>query len=277
MNDNTELIEKCANALIKAFAASSPRTVINKGYVSKYADNLIEGVSPASFEEDLRNGAGNELAGKFCAVRSSSALVVNCFAPFTDENKRTDLQLPWGVDFDASAFEKKIPHGVRGTVPHIDVFLEGANQVVAIESKCLEYLETKPAEFSTEYDSQIKDARRNTTWFRMMKQLMQKPSYYKFLNAAQLIKHAFGLMHSFDNGPCKLVYLFWEPSNWTSYSVFAEHRSEIERFSASTLGTSIEFVWMSYPELWDYWEKSSTVGWLADHVKRLRARYNVAV
>jgi hypothetical protein len=106
---------------------------------------------------------------------------------------------------------------------------------------------------------------------------MLKPRYYKFLNAAQLIKHAFGIMHSSDDRPCKLAYLFWEPSNWTSFSVFKEHRSEIERFSASTAGTAIEFVWMSYPELWDYWEKSSTVGWLADHVECLRARYHVAI
>jgi hypothetical protein len=74
---------QCAQGLAYGFSHANPNITIDKrGYVGRPEANLIPGVSLADFESDLRAGAGAELDGKFLAVHSSCALVVNCFAPF---------------------------------------------------------------------------------------------------------------------------------------------------------------------------------------------------
>ena len=54
------------------------------GYVDWPQANLVPGVRLEQFESDLRRGDGGELRMKFCAVHSSAALAVNCFAPFKE-------------------------------------------------------------------------------------------------------------------------------------------------------------------------------------------------
>jgi hypothetical protein len=81
----------CRAALAEGLRAAAPNTTLDaNGYVADPAQNLIEGVYLADVEADLRQGSGNELAGKFRAAPSSSALAVNCFAPY----KTTSETLP---------------------------------------------------------------------------------------------------------------------------------------------------------------------------------------
>jgi hypothetical protein len=96
------------------------------------------------------------------------------------------------------------------------------------------------------------------------------------LDAAQLVKHAFGLAYTFRDRPITLLYVFWEPSNPEAYQLFAEHRAEVARFAASIGGGGPEFIAMSYPELWTFWEASAEPEWLPVHVGRLRSRYGVS-
>src|SRR5207249_4740582 len=106
--------------------------------------------------------------------------------------------------------------------PNLDVIAEGPNGVVAIESKCLEHLTTHVAFFSPAYDAEIRDGRRHTSWFQEMLRLVKEPRAYRWLDAAQLVKHAFGLAHTFTDQRATLLYLFWEPSNPEIFRVFAE-------------------------------------------------------
>ena len=93
----------------------------------------------ADFEADLRQGDGNELAGKFRAAHSSSALTVNVFAPFKSDISA--LCLAGKSGFETLHFERKCPHGLVGRrAPNLDVVAMGPNGIVAIESKCLEPL-----------------------------------------------------------------------------------------------------------------------------------------
>jgi hypothetical protein len=69
---------KAKLALCKRFGGVADR----QGYVDWPQGNLIPGVRLDQFEADLRRGDGNELRMKFCALHSSAALAVNCFAPF---------------------------------------------------------------------------------------------------------------------------------------------------------------------------------------------------
>lgn len=272
---NRSPLAACRSALIRGFHRSAPKTALDeKGYVSEASQNLIEGVHLDDFEADLRQGDGNELEGKFRAAHSSSALAVNTFARF--KFKLAELSLPGGSGFVDLHFERKCPHGLAGRrSPNLDVIADGPNGVVAIESKCLEPMSAHVAEFAPAYESEIKDQRRQSAWFREMLRLVKEPRTYRWLDAAQLVKHAFGLAYTFPNRPVTLLYIFWEPSNPNVYPFFAEHRAEVTRFAASIIGGGPEFVAMSYPELWKLWGSHSEPKWLPAHVGRLRARYGV--
>jgi hypothetical protein len=265
----------CRSALISRFKKLAPRIALDKnGYVGEASQNLIEGVSLLDFEADLRQGDGNEMAGKFCAVHSSSALAVNSFAPF--KSKLSALRLPGGDVFTGLCFERKCPHGIAGRrSPNLDVVAQAASRVVAIESKCLEPLSTHVAEFAPVYIDAMRDRRRQAAWFQEMRRLIDAPRTYRWLDAAQLVKHAFGVGHTFAERPATLLYLFWEPSNPKAHPAFAEHRSEVERFRASVKGSAPEFVAMSYPELWKSWSLGSPPDWLRAHIRRLELRYGV--
>jgi hypothetical protein len=264
----------CRSALIHGLVSSAPQTVLDKkGYVSEAGQNLLEGVRLVDFEADLRQGDGNEMEGKFRAAHSSSALVVNTFAPFKSDPAA--LRLPGGGGFASLSFERKCPHGLVGRrSPNLDVVAVGPTGGVAVESKCLEPLTPHVASFAQDYKAGIKDGRRSSPWFREMLRLVEEPRAYRWLDAAQLVKHAFGVAYTFPDLPMTLLYLFWEPSNPEAHPMFAEHRAEVSRFAAS-VGGGPEFVAMSYPELWKSWD-ACPQPWLRAHVGRLRARYGVA-
>jgi hypothetical protein len=246
------------------------------GYVADIRLNLIEGVRCEDFEPDLLQGDGNELKEKFRAAHSSSALAVNVFAPF--KSRRSWLRLPGGEAFELLNFERKCPHGLAGRrPPNLDLVADGPHGVVAVESKCLEPLSPHIASFAPAYNAEIIDGRRQTAWFKEMCRLAEAPHAYRWLDAAQLIKHAFGILHTFPNRSTTLLYLFWEPSNPNACPAFAEHRNEIRRFADTVGGGAPEFIAMSYPELWEWWESSQPPAWLKEHIARLRARYLIAV
>lgn len=101
-----------------------PDIVVDQnGYVGSFTDNLLPLVSPADFEADLRAGDGNELETKFCAAHSSSALAVNCFAPF--RTRIDDLTLPFAGAFSKLEFERKCPTGLQGAPPSRCVAVRG--------------------------------------------------------------------------------------------------------------------------------------------------------
>jgi hypothetical protein len=266
----------CRLALRNGFFTSAPQAVLDKnGYVGEASQNLIEGVRLEDFEADLLQGDGNEMKEKFRAAHSSSALAVNTFAPF--KANPDALRLPGGRGFGSPQFEQKCSHGLVGRrSPNLDVLADSPNGVVAVESKLLEPLTPHVADFSPAYDAGIKDERRLTAWFGEMERLVREPRTYRWLDAAQLVKHAFGIAHTFRNKPATLLYLFWEPSNSEEHPFFAEHRAEVTRFADSIAGGGPEFVAMSYPELWRSWDTQPEPKWLQTHVGRLRARYGVA-
>ena len=101
-----------------------------------------------------------------------------------------------------------MPYGtVRGTPPNLDVLLERSDRVVAIESKCTEHLSAHTARFSSVCLTGIRDARRESGWYRELLRLVDAPQAYRWLNAAQLIKHALGLMHCYPDRRVTLLYL----------------------------------------------------------------------
>jgi hypothetical protein len=267
----------CRSALARGFIESSPAVSLDeKGYVSDASLNLVEGVALSDVEADLRQGDGNELKEKFRAAHSSAALAVNAFGPFKAQSAAAVPLL--NRRFTGLCFEQKCSHGLVGRrPPNLDALAFSENSVVAIESKCLEYLSPHVAKFSDVYRYEITDSRSETAWFRTMLHLRDAPRAFSWMDAAQLVKHVFGLAHTFPDRRVTLLYLFWEPSNPESHPVFAEHRAEIARFAAMVDGEGIDLAWMSYPELWTSWDRIADIHWLPNHVWRLRARYAVAI
>lgn len=264
---------RALRALRNAFLRTRPEIGLDdRGYVHRFSENLLPGVRAKDFETDLRSGDGNELQGKFRAVHSSSALAVNAFAPF--RTRLPELVLPGSGPFSGLEFERKCPNGLRGKSPNLDLLLEGPEEVVGIESKLAEPMTATRAKFSPQYRKRLRDRLGSSAWFQEMCRLEEDPNRYGFLDAAQLVKHAFGLIYTFPDRNVKLLYLFWEPRNSRDHPFFSEHRRQVAEFAKSVQDSGPAFDAMSHGELWRHWS-AATSPWLSAHIGNLQARYEI--
>lgn len=230
----------------------------------------------ADIENDLRCGAGKELEKKFRSPHSSSALVVNTFGPW--RTKPDSLNLVGQTGFRSLKFEAVCPVWKNRkyiTHPHLDVLLEG-DSLLAIESKCTEWMKPKTAELSDSYDD-LKpqpDDRKSpfAPWFDEMKRLREKPGSYQYLDAAQLIKHAFGLLRHFEMRKVLLVYLYWEPRNRGDWLECGEHRKEADSLARKVAESCVELLPLSYSQLWH-----ENGPFRPEHLAYLRTRYDLEV
>jgi hypothetical protein len=236
------------------------------GYATRWEENLAEGLPLAPIISDLSAGAGSELDGKLRAAHSSAALVVNTFGPWRTDP--TTLQIGEIRGFSGLKFEATCPTGLGGTPPHLDL-IAGGEVPVAIESKCTEWMEPKAAKFSTSYD-RLNVSHGNSAWFEQIRHLRNQPSQYSFLDAAQLVKHALGLISMYGSRSVNLVYLYWEPRNAEAWDDCRVHRSEAEDFALRVADSNIRLTPMTYKELWDEWETVQP----PLHLAYLRARYD---
>lgn len=270
------IAERAKAALGRALVNARPGvSLTSAGYVEHWLDNIALDCDPTWFKADLDQGAGRELEGKFRAAHSSSALAVNTFARFKTTPR--DLAIAGFSGFDTFRFEAKCPAIPGREPPHLDLVLEDSLKVVGVESKCIEHLSKHTADFAPAYDALIRDARRDSAWFRLMHVLIKDPKRYRYLNVAQLVKHAFGLALCYAGKKSALVYLYWEPRNVEEIPVLLEHRRELVRFMGDVAGGSPAFVAISYRDLWGMWEEVRSPAWLPDHVAALRARYDIAI
>jgi hypothetical protein len=282
-------LKRARMALARRLQETSGLTLDSKGYVAHWKQNLLPGIDPQWCEAELEEGAGKELAGKFRAAYSSSALAVNTFARLKTACRDLTVGDWSGCEF--FRFEAKCPAGIIGrhgleSPPHLDLLARSAPSeppgertcsMLAIESKCTEHLKSRKPKFSPAYGEYIRegDARRKSPWFELMQQM--RATDYCHLDAAQLIKHAFGLVHSFPDCDVTLLYLYWEPKNADDLSEFKDHQDEIRRFEEQVKGSAPLFRPMSYRELWEDWSRTLSPPWLREHVKALRDRYDVEI
>ena len=263
----------CMFGLKEGLRHARPEVQLNEqGYVTSSEDNLLGGLSLNDFERDLNAGAGKELMGKFRAAHSSAALAVNCFAPLRSAGLQFSIGRLDGLQVEG--FERRFPTGLsRAQPPHLDVVTSGPDGLVAIESKCIEYLTPKRPKFSARYETGITDERAAGPWYaEMMRLRSEKKPSYRWLDAAQLIKHAFGLAKV--DATSTLLYLYWEPMDAGISPIFEKHRSEIAALSDRVTGSSPRFEAMSYLELWEQWANVDDEN-LRSHAASLRARYEV--
>lgn len=262
---------QCKLGLQRAFELIHPHKPIDeRGYTHVLADNLIEPDLEQDMAAEFGAGAGRELR-RMMAVHSSAALAVNAFASLRQQRTRFALGGERGLE--VIGFEAKKPIASLNRIPpHLDVMCTSATASVAIESKCTEYLTHKKAVFADDYLT-VGDVAVLKPWFEEMMRLKSAGATgYRLLDAAQLIKHAFGLGYAAEPRRTTLLYLFWEPRDACLSPLFAEHRAEIGRFTQAVAGSDIAFASMCYSDLWEGWIESEDPR-LREHATRLRARY----
>lgn len=284
-----EIRARCEWGFVRTLEHAKPDLILNaKGYAGAPQDNLIPGIRLDDFRAAFDIGAGKEFGimregvyvpGKFCAAYSSSALAVNHFAPFASKPLPV---LGSHRSLFLDGFEQTFPTGLRGTPPHLDALLGSKTARVAVESKCLEYLRAKSAKalektaarLRDKYLAGVTDDRCHSAWFTELSEMAADPHRYRVLDAAQLVKHALGLLNAPVDQPTTLLYLYWEPLDASLSPVFAAHRDEIARFGDRVSDDGLRFEAMSYPELWDQWLAGGD-SLLGHHVTALRRRYAI--
>lgn len=266
---NSSQIQERVCAILKS---RSTAKIDDKGYVPLWQDNLLAGINQSLVEADLQQGSGNELHGKFRALHSSSALAVNTFGPFRESPAALALQGRSG--FTRIAFEKKLPTGLGGNPPNLDIWLEAEREVIAVESKFLEYLSPKKASFSDSY-ARAALPQADDAWWNVL--VESKCADACYLDIAQLVKHALGILNhnrSEVNRAATLLYLFWEPVDAAEYEAFAAHRQQLRLLKSQVADSTIGFDYLSYPELWGQWDSLPN---LQGHAAKLRQRYGLAL
>jgi hypothetical protein len=210
---------------------------------------------------------------KLHAPHSSCALAINSFGAWLGDERF--LSLGDYIGFESLTFEKKLPTGLQGKPPNLDLVAQRGSAIVAVESKCTEYLSTPAASFSLSYDRLIPTM--DSSWASVLAELRAQPDRYRVLDAAQLVKHYLGIKRTFPSTPATLLYLYWEPSNSARYDVFGRHRSEIASFASGLRDPLVAFRAMSYTELWTDWSERAASDWINRHVEELRGRYDVPI
>ncbi len=246
----------------------------------EWRSNLLPGVEMKAVRDDLSEGSGGELydepggaPAKFCAPYSSSALCVNSFGVARSEPALLTI---FGLSgFTTCRFEKKLPTGLGGTPPNLDLVATSPSVRLAVESKFLEPLSRKAPKFAASYGDAYKhcgDDVLNKAYLAVT----SGRERFNYLDVAQLLKHSLGILKA-PQPPERniLAYLFWEPPNSLKLEPFETHLQEIARFSALMAESRIQFRHLSYAHLWYSWKSDQYPEKLRQHAGRLIERYEL--
>lgn len=108
----------------------------------------------------------------------------------------------------------------------------------------------------------------------MRDSLRRNPLFYRHLDAAQLVKHAFGLATEAKrvNRSPVLLYLYAEPPSVPS-SACLEHRGEIETFSAAVRGARVHFAATSWSDWLARFVVAGAHAAVTAHAEALRLKF----
>jgi hypothetical protein len=236
---------------------------------------FLDGVPADKVLAMLSRAAGKEIeSGKFASPESSAALAVNTFGWFIDRPEK----LPpfpsapsWGKPVSVEVeYCARFPWP-GGRHPWLDAAIETASMLIGVESKRHEpFRDCKTVSLSSAYDRPVWGS--HMAPYELMRDgLRIEASRFKFLDAAQLTKHAFGLV---TDGRRKgkrphLHYLYAEPHERggkpVSMDLLALHRREIADFAAAVAGAEVGFSACSYHEWFSTWRGTD----LEEHAARV--------
>lgn len=224
---------------------------------------FLPGVPVSHVLRRLADAGGKEIeSNKFSSPESSAALAVNCFGWFIERPEQLPplrgtegAGVPEMVDVEFCA---GFPWS-GGRHPWLDAVVETPTTLIGIESKRFEpFRDVKSVSLSDAYDRPVW-GRRMIGYERMRDRLRAGQETFSYLDAAQLVKHAFGLVtegRRRSRTPV-LFYLFAEPAERGGRPIATEelagHREEIGRFAQAVAGNEVAFHYESYREWISSW------------------------
>lgn len=240
---------------------------------------FLPGVPEDLVRAALSKAGGNEIdSGKLDSPESSAALAANAFGWFIE--RPADLPpFPAPADLDWPATRVDVERQMRfpwggGRHPWLDAAVETATHVIGVESKRFEpFRDLKTVSLSDAYDRDVW-GERMAPFTAMRDSLRAGSTAFAHLDAAQLVKHAFGLVtegRRLGKTPV-LLYLYAEPERRGSERISPEamerHRAEIADFGAVVAGAEVRFAACSYREWLSGW-----VGNARHHADALMAHF----
>ena len=249
-----------------------------RGFVRDLNDNLRQPL-PGPLLAELARGSELDATAsrppRLHSLLSSAALVVNVFGYWRDRDA-TPLVRALGLGEDARdlllRFEEPLPTGLAGDPPTADVTLHWpSGRLVSIESKFAEWLLRRPHHkrvFKDKYfpaDGHVWAEAGLPRCQALADELQSGAERFRFLHAAQLLKHALGLAKS-GAREWGLVYLYFEQPGREAPT----HRAELERVVAR-LTAEVDLRVSTYQQLWAALAQTSNVA--ADYRHYLSQRY----
>lgn len=248
-------------------------------------DGLLDYLPIDQIREAFLKSPGNEIeSGKFVSPESSASLAANTFGFFLNRPELLpnlpNMDAEWwpavSVSIEAMV---RFPWYPRGRHPWLDVLVETETHLVGIESKRYEPFRGKHVgNFSETYWRPVWGD--NMAQFEAMRDgLAEQTLHFDRLDAAQLVKHAFGLRtEGVNKGKAvHLFYLYAEPSEWpdgrpVDEDAIVSHRDDIRRFSDAVNGAEVGFSSCTYKSLLKKMRDSEDTGVVA-HANTIEAEF----
>lgn len=221
---------------------------------------LLPGVPEQYVRDRLGKSKGNEIeSGKFSNPDSSAALAANCFGCPRFPNLTLGFPAT-SVDIE---YEARFPWS-GGTHPWLDAAAITTTHLIGIESKRFEpFRDLKQIDFSDAYD--------RDHWGPSMKAyecmrdaLKCIEVKFRFLDAAQLVKHALGLVTQGRRRGLRtvLTYIYAEPAELNGRPIpdaaIQGHRAEICDFAMAVAGSEVVFTPLRYRDWIQAWSVEDT-------------------
>lgn len=224
---------------------------------------FLPGIPASHVLARLARAGGKEVeSGKLLIPESSAALAVNCFGWFIERPEQLPplrgletAGVPELVDVEFCA---RFPWS-GGRHPWLDAVVQTPTTLIGIESKRFEpFRDVKSVSLSDAYDRPVWGGNMKG-YERMRDRLRSGEERFVHLDAAQLVKHAFGLVTEGRrrNRAPVLFYLFAKPAARNGRAIvpddLARHRDEIARFAETVAGNEVAFHCASYREWLGTW------------------------
>ena len=227
---------------------------------------FLPGITASHVLGRLAKAGGKEIESRqaFKPGKLPAALAVNCFGWFIERPE----QLPPLIGLESAGvpelvdveFCARFPWS-GGRHPWLDAVVQTPRMLIGIESKRFEpFRDAKSVRLSDAYDRPVWGGNMKS-YERMRDRLRSGEERFVHLDAAQLVKHAFGLV---TEGVRRhrtpvLFYLFAEPAARNGHAIapddLARHRNEIIRFSEAVFGDEVTFHSASYREWLGTWHR----------------------
>lgn len=219
-------------------------------------DTFLPGVPVAHVRARLAAAGGDEIgSGKFAHPESSAALAVNAFGWFIE--RPMDLPPLPGTGAMGTPERVEVEYCARfpwsgGRHPWLDAVVITPTHLIGVESKRFEpFRDAKTVSLSSAYDRPVWGERMNR--FGAMRDALRSGGLrFRHLDAAQLVKHAFGLVTEARRQSRQpvLFYLYAEPRERGERQICAEdhrrHRDEIATFLQFVEADEVKFLSSSY-------------------------------